>query len=81
MTRDKILHLALGCIAAAVGYVALIIHSMLGLGAMLAYITTVTGVGYELQQCIRKEGQPDALDALATAAPGWLAWLILENIT
>jgi hypothetical protein len=80
MPRDKALHLALGCIAAAVGYVALIVYATLGLGAMLAYTTTVVGIGYELQQRIRKEGQPDALDALATAAPGWLAWLILENI-
>jgi len=80
MTRDKLLHLALGCLAAAVGYGCLIVHATLGLGAMLAYTTTVVGIGYELQQRIRKEGQPDALDALATAAPGWLAWLILENI-
>ena len=80
MPRDKILHLALGCLAAAVAYVALIVHSTLGLGPMLAFITTITGVGYEAQQRIRREGQPDALDAIATAAPGWLAWLILENI-
>lgn len=80
MPRDKALHLALGCLAAAVAYVALIVYATLGLGAMLAYTTTVVGIGYELQQRIRREGQPDALDALATAAPGWLAWLILENI-
>jgi hypothetical protein len=80
MPRDKLLHLILGCLAAAVAYLGLIVHATLGLGAMLAYVTTITGVGYELQQRIRKEGQSDALDALATAAPGWLAWLILENI-
>lgn len=80
MSRDKLLHAALGLLAGAVAYVALIVHSVFGLGAMLAYTTTVVGIGYELQQRIRKEGQPDALDALATAAPGWLAWLILENI-
>jgi len=78
--RDKLLHLILGLLAAAVGYGCLIIHSTLGLGAMLAFCTTVVGIGYELQQRIRREGQPDAIDALATAAPGWLAWLILENI-
>jgi len=80
MPRDKILHIVLGCLAAAVSYVALIVHATLGPGAMLAFVTTVVGIGYELQQRIRREGQPDALDALATAAPGWLAWLILENI-
>lgn len=78
--NDKALHLALGCIAAAVAYLALIVHSTLGLGAMLAFITTVTGIGYELQQRIRKEGQVEALDAIATAAPGWLAWGVLTFI-
>ena len=78
--NDKLLHVALGCIAAAVGYGCLIVHSTLGLGAMLAYTTTVTGIGYELQQHIRKEGQVEALDALATAAPGWLAWGVLTFI-
>jgi hypothetical protein len=29
MPRDKLLHLALGCLAAAVGYLALIVHSTL----------------------------------------------------
>jgi hypothetical protein len=78
--NDKALHLALGCIAAAVAYLALIVHSTLGLGAMLAFITTVVGIGYEAQQRIRKEGQVEALDALATAAPGWLAWGVLTFI-
>jgi hypothetical protein len=80
MPRDKLFHLTLGLLAGAVAYLALIVHSTLGLGAMLAFITTVTGIGYEAQQRIRREGQVEALDALATAAPGWLAWLILENI-
>ena len=80
MTRDKALHLALGCIAAAVAYLALIVHSTFGLGPMLAFCTTVTGIGYEAQQRIRREGQVEALDALATAAPGWLAWIIIELI-
>jgi len=81
MTRDKILHLALGLLTVAAGYLALVVYFIFGLGPSLAFCTTVVGIGYEVQQCIRKEGQPDALDALATAAPGWLAWLILENIT
>ena len=80
MPRDKLLHLILGCLAAAVGYGCIVVHSVFGLGAMLAYVTTVVGIGYELQQRIRKEGQPDALDALATAAPGWLAWGVLTFI-
>jgi hypothetical protein len=77
IARDKILHLALGCLAAAVAYLALIVHSTFGLGPMLAFITTVVGIGYEAQQRFRREGQVEALDAIATAAPGWLAWGIL----
>jgi len=76
--NDKALHVALGCLAAAVGYGCLIVHATFGLGPMLAFVTTVTGIGYELQQRIRKEGQVEALDALATAAPGWLAWALLS---
>ena len=76
--RDKLLHLALGCLAAAVAYLALIVHSTFGLGPMLAFITTVVGIGYEAQQRIRREGRVEALDALATAAPGWLAWAFLS---
>lgn len=35
------------------------------------------GLLYEGQQWIRKDGQVEWLDALATAAPGWLAWGVL----
>jgi hypothetical protein len=78
MPRDKLLHIALGVLAVACALGALFIHAWLGLGACLAYTTTAVGVLYEWQQWYRKEGQPDPLDALATAAPGWLAWLVLE---
>ena len=50
----------------------------LNLGAALALVTTAFGVFYEWQQWYRKEGQPDPWDAAATAAPGWLAWFVLE---
>jgi hypothetical protein len=49
-----------------------------GVGPFLAYHTTVFGLLYEANQAIRKEGQPELLDALATAAPGWVAWGILS---
>lgn len=78
--RDKILHLALGVLALACAYIALWVNSLFGLGACLAYTTTVVGVLYELQQAYRKEGQPDPWDALCTALPGFVAWTALEML-
>jgi hypothetical protein len=78
MPRDKLLHIALGfcgLVAAAFG-VAILTH--FGLGWFFAFTTTTLGIGYEFNQYIRKEGQVEALDALATAAPGWLALILLE---
>ena len=78
--RDKLLHIALGVLAIVCALAALMIHAFFGLGPTLAYTTTAVGVGYEVQQRIRGEGQVEALDAVCTAAPGWLAWAILEII-
>ena len=78
IARDKLLHIGLGLIALPCAYVALWVDSLLGLGACLAYTTTVVGILYEVQQWYRKEGQPDPWDALATAAPGFVAWGLLE---
>lgn len=78
--RDKLLHIGLGLIALPCAYVALWVNSLLGLGACLAYTTTVVGILYEVNQWIRKEGQPDLLDAVATALPGWVAWAGLEML-
>ena len=77
MPRDKLLHLAIGVIAMLCAMPALIYYEALGLGACLAYTTTMVCVLYEGQQWICKEGQVEWLDALATAAPGWLAWGVL----
>lgn len=78
--RDKLLHLALGALAVACAVGALTVYALFGLGPCLAYTSTTVGVLYELQQHYRGEGQPDALDALATAIPGWVAWAILEAL-
>jgi flagellar basal body-associated protein FliL len=75
--RDKLLHIALGVLACVCALVALFIYTWFGLGPCLAYTTTVTGTLYEVQQWYRKEGQPDPMDAVATAAPGFVAWAIL----
>lgn len=75
--RDKLQHLVMGIGAVAATLVAVWIaqHS---LGGACAFITTLFAVFYEAQQWYRDEGQPDAMDAIATAAPGWLAWVVLE---
>lgn len=76
--RDKLLHIALGVLAVACALVALLIYGWFGLGPCLAYTTTAVGLLYEVQQWYRKEGQPDPWDALATAAPGFVAWALIE---
>ena len=76
--RDKLLHIGLGLIALPCAYVALWVNSLLGLGACLAYTTTVVGGLYEWQQWFRKEGHPDPWDAFCTALPGFVAWGLLE---
>ena len=77
MTRDKILHLALGIIACIAACAGMLIYTTLGLGPLLAFASTTVGIAYEGNQYIRKEGQVDVLDALATATPGWIAWGVL----
>lgn len=79
-SSDKLLHIALGVLAIACALLALVIFQHFGLGACLAYTTTAVGGLYEWQQWFRKEGQPDPWDALATAAPGFVAWGLLELI-
>ena len=77
MAADKWLHLGLGLVwlwAAMVSYWVLL---LLDTGPFLAYQTTVFAMLYEVNQAVRKEGQPDPLDAAATAAPGWVAWGVL----
>ena len=75
--KDKIQHLIMGAGAVAATLIAVWIaqHS---LGGACAFITTLFAVFYEAQQLYRREGQPDVMDAIATAAPGWLAWAVLE---
>lgn len=76
--RDKLLHLALGVLWLCATAVNLLVFTLFGLGPALAYGTTVYAILYELNQWIRKEGEPDLFDALATAAPGFVVWALLE---
>jgi len=77
MPKDKLQHIGLGVLAILCALAALWLYRRVGLGATLAFTTTAVGILYEVQQWYRREGQPDWLDALATAAPGWLAWGVL----
>lgn len=77
MPKDKLQHIGLGVLAILCALAALGLYGRVGLGATLAFTTTAVGILYEVQQWYRREGQPDWLDALATAAPGWLAWGVL----
>ena len=77
LPKDKLLHIAMGVGAVAITLVVIELarHS---LGAALALMTTTFGVFYEAQQWWRREGTVDPWDALATAAPGFVAWALIE---
>ena len=75
--RDKLQHLGMG-VGSTIVLAA--IH-FLSLGVAVAIGGIVFGVFYEFQQWYRKEGQPDAWDAIATALPGIVAgaaWELLK---
>ena len=78
--RDKLLHIGLGVLWLCATVTNLMVYTFFGLGPALAYGTTAFGILYEINQWIRKEGQPDPWDAAATALPGLVAWAILEAI-
>ena len=72
--KDKLLHLGMG-VGSTIVLAA--IH-FLSVGWAVAIGGIVFGVFYEFQQWYRKEGQPDAWDAIATALPGIVAGAALE---
>jgi len=80
MARDKLLHLSLGCLAIACALIGMVVFNNLGVGALLAYTTTTTGLVYEFQQWYRNEGEVELMDAIATAIPGWMAWCVIEIV-
>lgn len=76
--RDKLLHIGLGVLWLCATAVNLLVYSLFGLGPALAYGTTAFGILYEVNQWIRKEGEPSPWDAFCTALPGLVAWGLLE---
>ena len=75
--KDKLLHIGMGVFAVLIT-LAVIELARHNLGAALAVMTTAFGIFYEAQQWVREEGTVDPWDALATAAPGFVAWAALE---
>ena len=76
IAKDKVLHIVMGVCACVVMFIA---HHV-SLGFSLAIASTALGVFYEFQQWYRKEGQPELLDAVATAAPGIVAYVMLDLV-
>jgi hypothetical protein len=72
LPKDKLLHAAFGALTAVsvVGLVYVVVY----FGAPLAMWAgaTALGGGYELQQRLRGDGEPDWKDALATSVGGGL---------
>lgn len=75
--HDKLLHIGMGIGAVAMTLIVLELARH-NLGAALALMTATFGVFYEAQQWWRKEGTVDPWDAAATAAPGFVAWAVIE---
>jgi len=74
--KDKQMHILMGIGACAV--LVVVHHVSLGLGLLIG--CAALGIFYEVQQWYRKDGQHDALDALATASPGIVAFIALEVV-
>ena len=74
--KDKQLHILMGIGACAV----LVVVHLVPLSFGLLIGCAALGIFYEVQQWYRKEGQVDAMDALATASPGIIACIALEAI-
>ena len=77
LAPDKILHLQFGtAIAVALMGLFYLSHSI-GIPGSVLLGSIAAGIGYEVQQFIRKEGEATWQDAFATAAPGGLLALLL----
>lgn len=78
---DKKLHFLFGLAAAAFSLISIFIFVRFGAGWSVFFSCASLGIGYEIQQAIRKEGRPEVLDAAATALPGAIflvGWLVLK---
>lgn len=77
LAPDKILHLQFGAaIALALMGLLYFTHSI-GIPGSILLGSIAAGIGYEVQQLIRGDGEATWQDAAATAAPGALLALLL----
>lgn len=76
LAPDKLLHLKLG-LAAALALVVVAGVATATLSGAVALGSIACGIGYELQQRIRGDGEPSWQDALATAVPGCSLALVM----
>jgi hypothetical protein len=74
LAKDKQQHIALGVVLIAYGLGGAWLWQHVGLGAAIAYYAGVGGIGYEVNQAVRREGEPSPADALATSVAGLLYW-------
>ncbi len=70
LARDYKLHIAFGIAAAASSVLIVIVAERFGLPWAVFLAAALLGVGYEVQQRMRGEGEASWRDALATAAGG-----------
>jgi hypothetical protein len=78
MKTDKLQHVVIGVFGLACAAFAGFILLNFGFGWFFALSTTMIGIGYEVNQYVRKEGCVDVFDAIATASPGWIALIVME---
>lgn len=80
IARDKRLHLLMGAIVALAAGALVWLAGEYGLAPAMALAAAAAGVGYEVIQAIRNEGEPDPVDAAYTAVGGVavavLGWLL-----
>ncbi len=70
LAKDKILHVAFGAGSALAAVLIVEVAHRFGLSWAMLLAAAMIGVGYELQQKLRGNGQPSWADALATSAGG-----------
>jgi hypothetical protein len=77
LASDKLLHLKLGLAVALALVLVVCLADMVSQSAGVAVGAIACGIGYELQQKIRGDGEPSWQDALASAVPGCSIALVM----
>lgn len=78
---DKQLHAVAGAITAICALLLAYLVPIIGAPLVALLAGAAMGIGYELVQLLRHEGQPDLADAAATTAGAGVVALLLWLIT